>query len=80
MDTREFETLKKKINDKKLEIAQAKGKQETIIEQWKKEYGFDTVEEAEKKLNEIKKENEEKTAKRDEYFEKLQKAVNWENI
>ena len=80
MDTAEFEKLKKEIDEKKLQMAQAKGKQEAIVEQWKKDYGFTTVEEAEKKLAEIEKDNAEKTAKRDEYFEKLKNAVDWNKV
>lgn len=76
----EFEQLKQKIKNKELEIAQAKGKQELIIENWKKNYGISTLEEAKVKLVELKTENEEKSKKRDDYFEKLKSITNWENI
>ena len=72
MELSEFNALKGKINDAELNSAAAKGKMEAIQEQWKTKYGFETVEDAEKKLAEINAENEEKNKKREKLFEKLQ--------
>ena len=80
MTEAEFTNLKKKIENKKLEIAQAKGKQESILENWKKNYGISTLEEAEKKLAELKAEKDKKLKQREEYFEKLKNITNWDNF
>lgn len=80
MIEQEFEQIKNKIKNKELENAAAKGKQESIIEIWKTKYGCNTLEEAKKKLEEIKAESLEKSKKRDEYFEKLVSITNWENL
>lgn len=80
MTEAEFTNLKKKIENKKLEIAQAKGKQESILENWKKNYGISTLEEAEKKLVELKAEKDKKLKQREEYFEKLKNITNWDNF
>ena len=80
MSEQEFESIKNKIKNKELENAAAKGKQETIMEIWKTKYGCNTLEEAKKKLEEMKAESLEKSKKRDEYFEKLVSITNWENL
>ena len=80
MDKTEFEQIKQKIKDKELESATAKGKQDTIIEMWKTKYGCNTLEEARKKLEEIKADNLEKEKKRDEYFNKLKSIADWDNL
>lgn len=77
MTETEFTSLKRKIENKKLEIAQAKGKQESILENWKKNYGVSSLEEAEKKLIEMKAEKDKKIKQREEYFEKLKNITNW---
>ena len=78
MTEKDFEEIKTKINDKEIENAQAKGKMESIEEVWKNKYGCNSLEEAEKKLSELKDEEQKKAAKRDEYFEKLKNLTNWE--
>lgn len=80
MSEQEFESIKNKIKNKELENAAAKGKQESIMEIWKTKYGCNTLEEAKKKLEEMKAESLEKSKKRDEYFEKLVSITNWENL
>lgn len=80
MTEQEFTKLKDKIKDKELQSATAKGKQESIIELWKNKYGCNTVEEAKKKLEELKIEKTEKECKRDEYFKKLEEITDWKNV
>ena len=80
MKEEEFENIKNKIKNKELENAAAKGKQESIVEIWKTKYGCNSLEEAKKKLEELKKEKAEKECKRDEYFEKLVSITNWDNL
>lgn len=80
MTEQEFTSIKNKIKNKELQSATAKGKQESIIELWKTKYGCNTLEEAKTKLQELKTEKAEKESKRDEYFKKLEKITDWENI
>ena len=80
MTQSEFEQIKTKIKNKELDSAQAKGKQDSIVETWKSKYGCSTLEEAKKKLEEMKSEAANKTAKRDEYFEKLKNITDWEKV
>ena len=77
MTEQEFTSIKNKIKNKELESAAAKGKQDSIIELWKNKYGCSSLEEAKKKLEELKIEKTEKECKRDEYFEKLKNITNW---
>jgi len=80
MTEQEFTSIKNKIKNKELESATAKGKQDTILEMWKTKYGCNTLEEAKKKLEELKAEKVEKEKKRDEYFEKLKNITDWEKV
>ncbi len=80
MTEHEFTELKNKIKDKELQSATAKGKQDSIAELWKNKYGCNTVEEAKKKLEELKSEKAEKEKKRDEYFEKLKNITDWDKL
>ena len=80
MNLQEFQTIKDKIKQKEISNATATGKMNSIEESWKNKYGISTLEEAEKKLAELKKESEEKEKTRDEYFKKLQSLVDWETV
>ena len=53
MTTTEFESIKNKIKQLELGAATAKGKIETIENNWQKKYGFSTLEEAKKKREEL---------------------------
>ena len=80
MNLQEFQTIKDKIKQKEISNATATGKMNSIEESWKNKYRISTLEEAEKKLAELKKESEEKEKTRDEYFKKLQSLVDWETV
>ena len=80
MTEQEFTEIKNKIKNKELESATAKGKQDSIIELWKTKYGCNTLEEAKKKLEELKVEKIDKEKKRDEYFEKLKNITDWNKL
>lgn len=80
MNLQEFQTIKDKIKQKEISNATATGKMNSIEESWKNNYGISTLEEAEKKLAELKKESKEKEKTRDEYFKKLQSLVDWETV
>lgn len=80
MTEQEFTEIKNEIKNKELESAAAKGKQDSIVELWKTKYGCNSLEEARKKLDELKAEKESKEKKRDEYFEKLKNITDWEKV
>ena len=77
MTESEFSDLKKKIEAKKMESAQARGKMESIEETWKSKWGVSGVDEAEKKLAEMKDKAAKIKAKRDECFESLKAVCDW---
>lgn len=79
MDINEFTTIKEKVNDLKLKNAAAQGKIETIEESWKNKYGFTSLEDAKKHLENMNKEIEEKNNIRNKYMEELKNSFNWEN-
>lgn len=80
MNTERFTAIKTKVNNIKLENAAAKGKIESIEEHWQNTYGFTKLEDAKKKLSEMKKETEEKIKVRDGYVEELTNLMDWEKI
>ena len=80
MTEQEFTSIKNKIKNKELESATAKAKQDSIVELRKNKYGCNTLDEARKKLEELKTEKADKEKKRDEYFEKLKKITDWEKV
>lgn len=79
MTTSEFERIKREINKKQEESLKSKGVCEQIQKDWKKKYGFDSVEEAEKKLEELKEEREDKIRRRDKYMKNLEDLMDEEN-
>ena len=80
MTEQEFTSIKNKIKNKELESATAKGKQDSIVELWRNKYSCNTLDEAKKKLEELKTEKADKEKKRDEYFEKLKKITDWDTL
>ena len=80
MTTTEFESIKNKIKQLELGAATAKGKIETIENNWQKKYGFSTLEEAKNKREELKSEIAEKTEKRNELMDKLEKSFDWDSV
>lgn len=80
MTTTEFESIKNKIKQLELDAATAKGKIETIENNWQKKYDFSTLEEAKKKREELKSEIAEKTEKRNELMDKLEKSFDWDSV
>lgn len=76
MIDKEFIDLKEKINSLKRKSLEANGRRKAIEERWQKDYGFNDIDSARKKLAEIKQDVEFKEKKRDELFLKLQELVN----
>lgn len=75
MTDKEFLDLKEKINLMKRKSIEASGKLEAITEKWERNYGFNDIDSAKKKLEEMKADAEAKKQKRDNLTEQLEKLV-----
>ena len=71
MTANEYEKLKDDVRNLELRDAKAKGRMESIREDWKKKYGISTLDEAKEKLNELKLENKKKTEAREKLMNDL---------
>ena len=80
MTEEKFKEIKDKISSAVTKSAEATGKMEAIKEQWKIKYGFNTLEEAKKKLEEIKKDIEEKQKMKNNLMDKLENSFDWDSI
>ena len=76
----EFEELKGRIEKEKEIKNKAKGAMESIETKWEKEHSFSTIEDAEKKENELKKEIEKLEKESDTLLKKIGDIVNEEEI
>jgi len=70
-----LEELKSKVDRLKTEIAQNEGSLQTVLEQIKKEFSVETIDEAYKKLEAMKADIEVKTEQRDELIETARKML-----
>lgn len=80
MTVEEFEGIKNKINKLELDAASSKGKIESIESNWKKKYGFTSLEDAKKKRDEMSKEIADKSDTRNKLMEKLENSFDWNSI
>ena len=80
MTIEQFETIKNKMNKLELDAANSKGKIESIESNWKKKYGFTSLEDAKKKRDEINKEITEKTETRDKLMNQLETSYDWDSV
>jgi len=80
MNISDFESLKKKIEESKTKKARLEGSLEEAMSRLKKEFGHDTVEEAEARLVELQKEIDADEMKLADILEKIDKAVWWEKL
>ena len=76
MDLSKFTELKNKVKQAELDNATALGKKQAIQQNWKQTYGFDTVEQAQAKLQEIQKQNKDKAEKQQKLLQQLQEILN----
>lgn len=77
MDARTFEDIKSKIETLKAKKSRAEGAVETIVAQWKADYKFDTVEEADTALADMEEKQSKLKAEIDEYYTELEGLTNW---
>jgi len=78
--TSEYEEIKKKIKRANEAAIRAEGSIEQIKQQWKKDFGIISVEEAEEKITELKKEIESLKEERDKLMKKLEDITDWDAI
>lgn len=80
MTEMQFKNIKEKINIATTKALEANGKMLAIKEQWRSKYGFDTLEDAKKKLDEMKTDIEEKKKMRENLMDRLESSFDWESI
>lgn len=80
MTTKEFENIKDLIQQAEVEKAKAQGVKESIKAEWKKKYGFETLEEAKEKLNELNAEFNKNEKRKEKYMNELEESQDWEKI
>ncbi len=77
MDIRQFENIKQKIEVLKQKKAKAEGSIESIETNWKNQYGFTSIAEAEGKLKEYEDTINKNTETMDTLYEELNGLTNW---
>lgn len=77
MDVKQFEAIKEKIETLKKNKIRAETNLEGIVAGWRKQYGIDTVEEAQKKLEETEDAIEKNDAKIEDLYKELEGLTNW---
>lgn len=77
MDTRTFESIQGKIDTLKQKKAKAEGAIESILAEWKKTYGFDSLEAAERHLEELSEDINTYEEKAEAAYKELQSLTNW---
>jgi hypothetical protein len=77
MDVKQFEAIKEKIETLKKNKIRAETNLESIVAGWKKQYGIDTVEEAQKKLDETEDAIEKNDTKIEDLYKELEGLTNW---
>lgn len=76
----EIEKIKDLIQKAELEQAKAQGVKDSIKADWKKKYGFETLEEANAKFEELKSELEKNEKKKELLMNELSNLQDWEQI
>jgi len=80
MTAAEVQKIRTSIDEKKRKNDRAEGAIESIQQEWKRQFGFETIEEAQNKLKELG-ENADLYAEQEEKIvEQLKELVNWENL
>lgn len=80
MKTSEIERIKNLIQSAELEQAKAQGAKDSIKAEWKKKYGFDTIEEARNKLKELNSEVKKNEDKKEKLMNELSESQDWDKI
>lgn len=80
MKVSEFENIKNLIQKAEVEKAKAQGVKENIKGEWKKKYGFETLEEAKEKLNELNSDYNKNENRKEKLMNELEESQDWEKI
>lgn len=80
MDIKKFEELKNKLTAAKTKKDRAEGSLEQIKVQLKKDFGLNSIEEAEEKERSLKLEIEKGEMQIAELFKQLESVTDWENL
>ena len=80
MKVNEIEKIKELITTAELEQAKAQGAKDTIKAEWKKKYGFETLEEAKEKLEELTAGVEKNEKKKEKLMAELSESQDWDKI
>lgn len=80
MKVNEIERIKEIIQRTEFEQAKAQGVKDSIKAEWKKKYGFETLEEAKEKLKEISVNLEKNEKKKEKLLSELLESQDWESI
>lgn len=80
MKVDELEKIKELIQKAELEQAKSQGVKDSIKAEWKKKYGFDTLEEANEKLKELSAGVEKNEKKKEKLMTELSESQDWEQI
>lgn len=80
MKVSEIERIKDLIKTAELEQAKAQGAKDSIKAEWKKKYGFETLEEAKEKLKELNAGVEKNEKKKEKLMTELSESQDWDEI
>ena len=80
MKVDEIERIKDIIQRTELEKAKSQGVKDSIKAEWKKKYGFETLEEAKEKLNELNTDFEKNKNKKEKLMNELMESQDWDEI
>lgn len=80
MKTSEFENIKDLIQRAEVEKAKSQGVKDSIKSEWKKKYGFETLEEAKEKLKELDSEYNKNENRKEKLMNELEESQDWEQI
>lgn len=80
MTPKEFQEIKSKVEKAKENKARAEGALNKIMDNLKKDYKIETIEDAETKLDELNEVIETDKDKLNGYYSKLEKVADWDSI
>ena len=80
MTIEKFEEINSLIEKAEKESAKSEGVIETIKKRWKEDYGFDDLESAEKKLDELTENLETTKARKEKLERKLEESYDWDSL
>ena len=80
MELKEFERIKRLIKEAELKSAKSQGVIDSILKGWEEKYGFNTVEDAEKKLAELMEEKKNSDTRLEKLMNDLEKSYDWDKL